>query len=371
MGLFIYSLVFCAIFFALYQYSMIQNCFSGIRIGTIKNKHLTVGILIALAIYVFIRAFAFNTGTDYLLYYQYYISEVNGGTFWWAEDREVGFRFLVRLLASVSDAPQLFFFFSALIGMGSIILVSTKYSKASPFIVLSWILFMFNQSNNLYRQYLAFSTLLFAYYFFLCKKNKVFILLCIIACLFHKSALIAICVLSGIYLLRKIQINKWIFIALILFTTIGADMVFNTVLAQLGSYIDLIMDNLGKSYYADTMEDSVFDKGQMTYVIMMSDIIIVWYSDKVLKCNDNYRFLYYVMALSFILDPISRQEILMRMRFYTLNFMVIAYGLNLYLNRRIIFRKPLLTMAIAFHFAYYYIYINSNLFTYNPLILQF
>lgn len=369
MDLLIYSLLFGILLFTLRGRSVSILGSTNEKVGSDRKK--TIGLLIVLAIYVLIRAFAYNTGTDYMLYYQYYLSEANGVQYWWAEDREIGFRFLVKCLASVSDMPQVFFFVCAILGIGSVVLVSREYAKASPYIVFAWIVFMFNQSNNLYRQYLAFACLLFAYYFFLKKKYKIFILICIIAYLFHKSALFGVFIISLIYLIRKIQISKWLFIGLILVTTIGADTVFNTVLNQLGAYIDLVMNSLGKSYYAETMEDTVFDKGQMTYVVMVTNIIIIWYSDRVLKSNSNYRFLYYVMAVSFILDPISRQEILMRMRFYALNFMIIAYGLNLYLNKKNMLKKPLLIMAVSFHFLYYYIYINGNLFVDNPLLFHF
>lgn len=369
MDLLIYSFLFAILLFALCKETACLG--DSINEKAYRNNKITIVLLIIMALYVLIRTFAYNTGSDYMLYYQYYLSEAHGVQYWWAEDREKGFRFLVKTLSSVSDMPQVFFMVCAILGLGSVVLVSRKFSKASPYIVFAWIVFMFNQSNNLYRQYLAFACLLLAYYFFLSKKYKIFILICTLACLFHKSALIGIFILSLIYLVRKIQINKWIFIGLILVTTIGADAVFNTALNQLGFYIDLVMNSLGKSYYAETMEDSVFDKGQMAYPIMVANIIIIWYSDRVLKSDDTYRFLYYVMAVSFILDPISRQEILMRMRFYTLNFMIIAYGLNLFLNKKNMLKKPLLIMAVAFHFSYYYIYVNGALFVNNPLIFQF
>lgn len=106
-----------------------------------KNKVSVLGykwspfVFIAIVIVVAVRAFAYDTGADYLVYYENYLYE---GKTLWGENREIGFKWLNSILHFFSDSPQLFFGFAAFVYMYAILMVSQLFGKADKWIVFFW-----------------------------------------------------------------------------------------------------------------------------------------------------------------------------------------------------------------------------------------
>ena len=93
---------------------------------------------------------------------------------------------------------------------------------------------------------------------------------------------------------------------------------------------------------------------------MVIHLNYVWYADKVLKATNGSRFLFYAMVLSFILIPISLQEILLRIRIYMAPFMSISIALTLYYNIK---QKGLgINIPLIFAFIVDLAYICFNLY---------
>ena len=65
-------------------------------------------VILAFTIVVIVRALAYDTGADYLVYYENYL--YNGDTAW-GQNREIGFKWLNSILHVFSGSPQLFFAF--------------------------------------------------------------------------------------------------------------------------------------------------------------------------------------------------------------------------------------------------------------------
>lgn len=332
-----------------------------------------VSILVVL-VYIIVRTFAYDTGADYLVYYNHYKNTASGRLDIWGEGRDYFYQQFILFLSAIFSPPQALFCICSILGVTSLILVSKQYGKAMPWIYLAWFIFMFNLSMNIYRQYIAMAFLMLALYMWNIKIRKIYIIVVlIIAFLFHKSALIGILLLLILYYVAKYRISKWLLIGLVIVTNIAALTILRDLLITYGIYLDLYMDSFGASYYADTMLDSFYEDSTMGYVNMINAIIVIFYSDKVMNGNKHLRWLFYILVFNFILEPITRQEILLRMRLYFTNFMIIGYGYCLYSNFRkhsLAYNFPLI-IAFLLQFAYYYFYSLQNLINEYPLQFRY
>ena len=376
MSLLIYSILFLLIILSTaytvrsskYKISYINFKFTPVK--------LSVGIIICFLVYVIVRTYAYNTGADYLAYFFHYVARTHNVIDAWGEGREVGYRTLIDILSSKFDEPYIFFAICALLGLGSVLYASLKFGQAAPFIVLGWVIFMFNLSTNLYRQYISFAFLLISASILISKQNKKHIVLCVIfiilAYLFHRSSIVGVVMLSAIYFLRNIKINRWIWIIGLLITTVSSMTILYNLLETFGTYSNMFMQMNDRSYMADELFDSVYDSSRMAYINMIAGMIMLWYGDKVMKKSQLLRYLFYVYAISLLVGPLMRQEILMRMRLYLTNIGFIAYGLIIYFNVKYFRLKSnmILYIVLIYQIAYFYFYQNASLFTDFPLIFK-
>lgn len=360
-----YLLVFMLIPTAQYiKYRSSINDFSYLGVYFPKYKsNVFVGICIIT--YSILLGITYDTGQDYLYYYGHYNSELRNVNDVWGSGRELGYRWLVSLLSSSFSSHVAFFIFCAFLNAYVWDKICSMYGKAAPYIMFMWYLIMFPLSLNLYRQYIAMAILMYAYYLFFIhydsnkkfsKWNLLVVGLLCIAFLFHTSSIIGVFMFIACFLLRKVKINKWLTIFIIIVVTISA----NTVLKDLFNYINTIVvltqSVTGKGYEFDGMLDSYWDESRMQYIIMIIHIIYVWNADKIFKSNPHLNFLYIAMILSFILIPITQQEILLRIRIYLINIMVIGMGIlmyNFFIKSAINRRSVLLLIAFITDISYY------------------
>lgn len=376
MDLLIYSVIFALVIYSLAISTRKTDFQLSCEGFTLKPCKYNIFIYFSLGCYILLRTFAYNTGADYLAYFGHYMDRANDYINPWGEQREVGYRILIDALSSVIKSPNAFFLICSALGLGTVVKLALKYGKAAPYIVLGWILFLFNLSMNLYRQYIAMAIMLIGYLFLLSNKSRKHLIiasLCgIWAFLFHHSSAVGIVMMVIIYLLRNKQINKWWLIFGICITTVSSMTILKGLIESFGSYSDMYMEMNDRSYMASDMYDSMYDPSKVTYVNMLCSIIIVWYGDKVMRTNSHLRFLYYTLAFSLLVEPLMRQEILMRMRLYLVNFAFIGYGLIVYFSISKFCIKKLfpLLVVVSFHIAYMYVYQNLQLFVDFPLIFK-
>lgn len=336
----------------------------------------TFSLLLPIVIYVVIRTISYNTGIDYLSYYNHYVTRVHHHIDLWGEGREIGYRTLVDILSSYFDSPNAFFLLCAILSMGSLLAVSLKFGKAAKYIALGWTLYMFNLSMNLYRQYISLSLLMFALYWVLNnkfdRKRLIYAYICIaIAYFFHHSSLVGVVMLSLIYVLRTRFLDKRLLIGALLVTTVSSMTVLRGLVDILGAYSDAYMAVNDRAYLATEMLEDMYETGKLAYVNMLCNAAIIWYGHRVLMNDVRLRYFYYVLAICLIITPITNQEILMRMRLYLTNFMIIGYGLTLYLNRKYYNFKSnmILLCVVIYQIAYCFFYQNSLLMQSFPLKL--
>ena len=105
---------------------------------------------------------------------------------------EPGFMLYVRLLNCISDSPQIMIITSSLFIMYSFYLFIKKYSCCVWLSVFLFFSLFFNASLNIMRQYIAIAFLLYSFDYVIRREKIKFLLLLLIAFLFHFPSIIFI-----------------------------------------------------------------------------------------------------------------------------------------------------------------------------------
>ena len=257
--------------------------------------------------------------------------------------------------------------------------VASLYKPAAPFIILVWFTFMFTLSLNLYRQYFAMASVMAAFYAFFVKEgshleNKKNILI-IGACLllafsFHTSSFMAVLFFAAILYMSRFKINKYIFIIVVIVTTISSTTILSSYINLLSNFVTVAQGITDRSYEFSAMLESRWEESRMLYILMICHIVYIIYADKYLSADKNYRLVYYGMVLCFILMPLTNQEILMRIRLYIDCIMVVGVGLTLFYsyNKSKLVNPLTLSFFIEFAYRMFNLY---NLGLVHPLTIKF
>lgn len=278
---------------------------------------------------IIFRGLAYETGVDYYHYYDCYLNiSQNIDDPWW-EHTEIGYKYLIIILTGICNNPCAFFILSSFIVLYSLISISFYYENARKYILFLWPVFLHCISFNLYRQFWAMSFIYLAFLNFNknnIKKGIFFILLTIC---FHTSSIIFLLVLLVIYKYRNLNINKWIFIILVIITTIFNQQIVNIMLwgANLISlYYFLITGQL----YSESLSETLYESSILLIPNLITYIIWIYYGDKLCKKEPQYKILYYIVVVGLIIFPITRQEVFLRICLYFMNFFPIFIGILLY-----------------------------------------
>ena len=197
------------LYLAIIAINLIVGYVMDINSDRIKRKRFCIFSAFILIFFAAMRDV--SVGRDTSLFCASYETIINNDWSFYSSisDRyEFGFFALCKILGYLSDSPQL------LIVVTSICIISAIYYlvyKNSKDLVLSIIIFIgfqfYATSLNLMRQMLALSILIVGYQNFLKKKKYVlYTIICLIACLFHKSAIMGVAlVLPFIFDTKEIQ----------------------------------------------------------------------------------------------------------------------------------------------------------------------
>ena len=229
-------------------------------------------VIVALFVVVVVRAFAYDTGADYLVYYENYLYE---GKTLWGENREIGFKWLNSILHFFSDSPHLFFGFAAFVYMYAILMVSQLFGKADKWIVFFWSVILFVLSYNLYRQYFSLSFILLGYYWFEKKNYVATCILGILAVVFHTSAAVGLALIAGIYLVRNRNVHRNYLLVAIMLTTILSTTILSSFLNQLSFISDFYFLATEKNYTTDRMLETMYEISNLTYPLMVVYMIFI------------------------------------------------------------------------------------------------
>lgn len=327
----------------------------GMRIrGAVLYKFLGITwngtVMILFLATILLRGFAYNTGQDYIQYYNYYQNTANNDFDEWGEHTEWGYKFLIECLTSISTSPYLFFIFASAIVIGTMIKVSQYYRQAEGWIMLFWWFFMHVLSFNLYRQYFAISFMLLCYLAFIQKQYIKTFIYAIIAVLFHTSSIFPIIIIILIGKTSHLKYSKWlpigtVFIVTLLNQAIVEHIALATDIVSL--YYQLIT---GQLYDSSLLLDTLYDSSIMLYPTMITYIVWIWYGYQFCKSKPKYTGIFNIFVLSLVLAPITKQEILMRLQLYFGAFCPIFLGILISTKLR---KNPIFVSSVIFQFLYY------------------
>lgn len=176
--------------------SIVLQCVHGKKC---KNNHR--GFICIFVILAFFSAIRDGIGIDYIAYYWHIENIQKNGTNY----MEHGFQYLVKLLGNFSTNPRWVIIVCSV--ATCYFFIKAIYDQSVD-VVLSLFLFMsfgyYFLSFNTIRGYLAMSIVLYAIKFLNNKQNLRFIVFVLLACSFHKSAIVCI----PLYYLAKCNFKK-------------------------------------------------------------------------------------------------------------------------------------------------------------------
>lgn len=253
---------------------------------------------------------------------------------------ELGYCYFTKLLTYISSNVQFYIIITSIIIYG---LHGYFFYKKSEDVILSSSLFMFfclfYMYMNIIRQAVAVSILLLAYLIFSESKKKVhnyvvFVLLVILASVFHSSAILCL-----VYLLfDKLKFTKIHMLLGIVVTAliyVGYSSVYKFVLSILG----------GNDKYSSYLDSEKYGVGHMNsqsiyYVIitlgafLLGYYILVWkdktshklFAKQQYKVKSNESFMLYMSFIAFACRLlIFKMSIISRFTFYFIPFVLILY----------------------------------------------
>lgn len=164
------------------------------------------------AILILISGLRYRVGTDYMAYYSWQVPTWENVWKNFLSFNESGFSLLTLLSRSIWDDRQSLILFSAVITVG--LYTWTIYREGQAYL-LSMLLYLFlgqwQGSFNAIRQYLAGAVLFAGYHYMLKKDYGKYILIVVLASLFHKMALVMI--VPCFLFLRKPDITQLVILA--------------------------------------------------------------------------------------------------------------------------------------------------------------
>lgn len=253
---------------------------------------------------------------------------------------ELGYCYFTKLLTYISSNVQFYIIITSIIIYG---LHGYFFYKKSEDVILSSSLFMFfclfYMYMNIIRQAVAVSILLLAYLIFSESKKKVhnyvvFVLLVILASVFHSSAILCL-----VYLLfdrlKFTKIHMLLGIVVTALIYVGYSSVYKFVLSILG----------GNDKYNSYLESEKYGVGHMNsqsiyYVIitlgafLLGYYILVWkdktshklFAKQEYKVKSNESFMLYMSFIAFACRLlIFKMSIITRFTFYFIPFVLILY----------------------------------------------
>ena len=165
-------------------YILLLFCFLFYSVKAERTSR-TFHVFIAIVLIV-IAGFRYYVGVDYEAYHEMYLGTDDTG---YLRIIEPGWRFLYDLLHSIGGTYNLWFI---VISSLTIIPIAYGIKQMSPCVVLSWMFFigsfLYTESFNACRQYVAMAFLFAGTPFLLAKQFVKFLMVICVAMLFHNSA---------------------------------------------------------------------------------------------------------------------------------------------------------------------------------------
>lgn len=275
---------------------------------------------------VLIRGLAWDTGADWMAYYNFAVDARKGFENEWAQHSEATFKYFVICLSKLHISDFLFFILASVLYVYSVLKISSLYGKAQPWIIIAWYLLLFNLSLNIYRQYVAMSFVMLAVWYFIHSKKNVALIFIVLSVLFHTSSIVAVPFILIAYGLSKRKISVYWWIGLIIASSVATNTFLRVFLGMSSGFQQIFLLGNSNSYNVLEFIDSTYGTTYI-WVLMIVNSVLVYLSDKIKDKYKYYQFFHYQTVITCILIPLCDQELLSRILLYSKMFMPVTIGL--------------------------------------------
>ena len=338
----------------------------GKTISKTKNKRaIFVSAIIAIAVFSLIEGLRWDRGPDY--YNNYLLLTTNDLN---VKKSEPFFNTIIDTLKMLSIPYWGCFIFFSFLYIYSFTKIVKVFPKAAMWALPVMFLISVDAHENLIRQFIAISFLLFAYYCYI-SKQKALMLLCLLAVFnIHLSGLFAVALLFLFILLKPEKIIKspllltGIYLVLYFFW----DTVYLSGITSILEKINLGTDNM--QGYLDNADRWFTDEGSLSYIqgakvstslikhlfTLITNSTIIYYGFQTIKYDQRLRIPYWFTFTAILLFVLGGDiEIYRRLAWWLYCFMPIILGAIWYLVPIKPKIKITLMSIIAFSYAYSFI----------------
>ena len=288
-------------------------------------------LIIAFFLTCILRGAAYDTGTDWWAYTEYYTALMRGGHTAWGEHTEVGFQFLSEILAKYSVPIFIWYAIFHFFTYYSLLSFSRLFGFCIPFVLLIWYPFFFPMSCNIYRQYIAMSFFLVANYYLLKKQWFLSMFLGMVSVLFHTMTVVYLPLVVFVWFLFKRNVSigcKWIMLAVSLSHVVGLSML--SLVDEFSRNLSLLFSLGNGNVYEFSSQK--FLEGQYgfsySWLFLPIHLFWIWTGSRLLSHKEMtfFPYVYYFSCIYFVLFPICHEEFLMRFALYIELFVPFMLG---------------------------------------------
>jgi len=295
--------------------------------------------LLALIPLTILGGIRYDVGTDYMFTYYPNFYKILAGE---REYTEVGFYYLNKFIQVFSSNAQILFFITNFLFVFFLIRVNVKYSKNIRLsFVITFLSCIYFYSLNNVRQAISAVLILNALPYLVKRQFWKFLIIILLSCIFHYSALIFI----PIYLIINWRVVKKYFLPIAFIMLIAMPALTNIAI--------LILSHTKYVYFIE----SYFNNGNSNYVNILFTFILLFIAYLTLykrRFKDKYAWVFLSIHLFAFLFSYSSlfikvSEMISRLTFYFIIFQVVSIPYIIYKNKY-------LSNKIAIGFTYLLLY---------------
>ncbi len=338
--------------------------------GNRSKRHL-IFALIAIVMLSMVAAVRYEVGTDYVAYANAYnaLSGITPADFFnnFGDKYEIGIYIIAQIAGLSSYSIPLFFGIFSFITVLFFFLAARKYELPYPWLLMAlYLLIMFPSSLNAVRQLAAISIFFYATTFIFEKKIIKYIVLVLIASIFHKSAALLLPVyFIGKCFTKGTAIRPKTMIMLLVVATLL------TVFGAIGIQMILGLSFLDK--YDKYQNLSAASGGLvLTLKIVVLAVVLAFYRH--IKKYTYSSFCIVMALLEVVVLAVSRNSVdIARFSLYFTPFSLILLA---YLpkvlrgGQQLILILVILVYAVAMFYISFYLLHGSDIFPYNYMIFK-
>ncbi|MBR2368764.1 MAG: EpsG family protein [Paludibacteraceae bacterium] len=321
------------------------------------KKNAKIYFVMSASIIAIFAGLRYKTGADWSIYVPSFYEMPKLGNI---ENWEVGYYWINLVFYHVFGNYYVLQFVASVFLLYSVAKFFWRFTDYPMMsLLLFFMIFIYNDILMAQvRQSVALAILLFSYEYILNKSLGKFVLIVILACLFHISALVVL----PMYFMTKI-IPNYILIVLVLLFQIFYFVPETTayIVKFFLPYMPDRLERIGNIYVNDVLfgGKSEFNTG-LYYIagVLLSVIVIYFISDK----DERKSFLLNSLAIAMIIDALSTSMfILGRFQAYYLIFAVSAYSLMFNIKIRWITQKTSNLIIMLLLFSFFYVQLHLRL----------